>query len=198
MVRELREEIIKTAFIIFKRKGFKLTMDDLAREISISKKTIYNTFRSKDELFMEVVDYFFDKIKQEEKRIFLDNSLPTDEKLRRIMRVLPENYRDLDLGQLCVVKERYPGVYRRIQKRLEIDWENTIYLIQRGEEEGVFRHINITLFKMMFQTFVEQFFQDDILMEQNIEYQDALAEVVGIMVDGVTVRRDSNEPGLSE
>lgn len=188
MNKELKMDIVNATFSVYKKKGFKFTMDDIAKEISISKKTIYNTFRSKDELFIEVVDYFFDKIKQEEKKILRDASLSTDEKLRRIMKVLPDGYRDLDLRQVNIVRDRFPNVYRRIQKRLEIDWENTIYLIQKGVDEGVFKEVNIPLFKMMFQASVEQFFQDDILLEQNMEYAEALNEIVDLLIDGLRIK----------
>ena len=44
---------------VYKKKGMRFTMDDLAKEMSRSKKTIYTVFRDKKHLFLEEVDFFF-------------------------------------------------------------------------------------------------------------------------------------------
>ena len=58
--------------------------------------------------------------------------------------------------------------------------------------EGVIRKINIPIFKMMFEASLEQFFQRDILERNKISYQDALQEVVDILVDGPFIEEQKN------
>ena len=48
MMTEIREKIHKGTIQVFNKKGLKLTMDDVADELKISKKTIYKEFSSKD------------------------------------------------------------------------------------------------------------------------------------------------------
>ena len=59
---ELREMILEGTIKAFNRKGLKFTMDDIARELAISKKTIYMVFADKESLFLAMVDYMFDHI----------------------------------------------------------------------------------------------------------------------------------------
>ena len=66
MLTETREKILKGTIQVFNKKGLKLTMDDVAEELKISKKTIYKEFKSKDEIFDSMVDYVFDNIKARE------------------------------------------------------------------------------------------------------------------------------------
>ena len=40
----------------------------------------------------------------------------------------------------------------------------------------------------MLEATIEQFFQRDVLVSNQISYADALDEVVGILVDGITVK----------
>lgn len=55
MVVDIRDNIIKTAEDLFIRFGFKrITMDDIARELAISKKTIYQYFKDKNEIVCSV------------------------------------------------------------------------------------------------------------------------------------------------
>ncbi len=48
---DLRERIVMEATILFQAQGVKqVRMDDIARELSISKKTLYELFSDKEEL----------------------------------------------------------------------------------------------------------------------------------------------------
>ncbi len=53
---DLRERIVTTASRLFQAQGVKqVRMDDVARELSVSKKTLYELFADKEELLLEVV-----------------------------------------------------------------------------------------------------------------------------------------------
>ena len=158
-------------------KAFKL--------LGISKKTIYTVFRDKEAMFLAMVDYMFDSIKESERRIVEDMSLTTKEKIRAILGVMPESYRDVDFRQLYLLKEKYPVIYKQVEKRLETGWERTIALLEQGMEEGVIRRVKIPIVKMMLEAALEQFFQRDVLLQNEISYMEALDEVVGILMDGI-------------
>ena len=87
---ETRQTILEGTIRAFNRKGLKFTMDDVAKELSMSKKTIYTVFRDKESLFFAMVDYLFDSIKESEQRVLNDESLDTLEKIRKVLGVIPE------------------------------------------------------------------------------------------------------------
>lgn len=182
---ELREMILEGTIKAFNRKGLKFTMDDIARELAISKKTIYMVFADKESLFLAMVDYMFDHIKESEEAVVQDTSLSTVEKIKKILGVMPECYKEVDFRQLYLLRERYPAIYKRVEERLETGWETSIALIEQGIAEGVIRPVRIPLLKMMLEAALEQFFQRDILLRNQISYQEALTEVVDILVEGI-------------
>lgn len=57
---------------------------------------------------------------------------------------------------------------------------------QQGIHEGTVRPIQIPILKTMMEATLEQFFQRDILITNQISYNEALEEVVNILVDGIT------------
>ena len=183
---ELKNKILEQTLQIFNQKGLKFTMDDIAKEMGISKKTIYTVFHDKEELFLAAVDYMFDSIKEGEQAVLDDDSLPTVEKIRAVLGVMPEGYKDVDFRQLYVLKDKYPKIYAKVEERLENGWEKTIILIERGMEEGVIRKVSIPIVKLMMEASLEQFFQRDILIRSGLTYQEALTEVVNVLVDGMT------------
>ncbi len=185
----LRESILEGTIAVFNQKGLKFTMDDIARQLGISKKTIYTVFADKESLFLCMVDYLFDSIKECERQVTEDESLSTLEKVRKILGAMPERYRNIDFRQLYPLKEKYPSIYAKVQERLETGWEGTIALIEQGIREGVIRPVPIPLVKLMLEAALEQFFQSDILLRVDISYSQALEEIVEILVDGIAVRK---------
>lgn len=180
-----KERILEATVDVFNKKGLKFTMDDIARELAMSKKTIYTVFRDKESMFYAMVDYCFDKIKASEDAVLSDPRYDTAERLRRLLGVLPDGYRDVDFRQLYLLKDRYPKIYKKVEERLENGWEKTIALIEQGIKEGVFRQIHIPVLKTMFEATLEQFFQRDILINCGISYSEALEEVVTILMQGI-------------
>lgn len=185
---ELRESIIEGTIVVFNQKGLKFTMDDIAKHLGMSKKTIYTVFSDKESLFYAIVDYIFDSIKDEERRVLEDNSLTTLEKIRKILCVMPEGYKDIDFRQLYLLKEKYPKIYQKVEERLETGWERTIELLEQGMAEGIIRPVPVALIKLMLEAALEQFFQRDILIQNGLTYTEALDEVVNILVDGIVIK----------
>lgn len=186
---DVKERIIETTMRIFNEKGLKFTMDDIAMELTMSKKTIYKVFRDKESLFSQMVDYCFDKIKESESQILSDEQMSTVEKIRNILGVLPDSYKDIDFRKLYLLKDKYPKIYKRVEERLETGWENTIALIKQGMKEGVIRPVNVFVIKTMLEATIEQFIKRDVLITNQIAYSEALQETVHIIVDGIVVKQ---------
>ena len=104
MNKELKENIMQGTLQAFNQKGLKFTMDDIAKILGISKKTIYQVFRDKEALFLETVDYLFDRIKDSEQKIVENQEMDTLQKIHTILGVMPECYQDVDFRQLYQLK----------------------------------------------------------------------------------------------
>lgn len=185
---ELKIRILDEAAKWFDSKGTGFTMDDLARSLGMSKKTIYTVFRDKRSIMIETIDRFFDDALEEEKRIIADESLTTVEKLLKVLGRVPERYVHTDLSQLNVLKEKYPSVYKHWRNCRENYWFGAEALLKQGIEEGSIRPVSPPILKTMFKSTLETFFQRDVLVKNKISYQDALAEVATILVNGIVIK----------
>ena len=184
----MRVRILDEAARQFDEKGIKFTMDDLARALGMSKKTIYTVFEDKRSIMTDTIDRYFDDALIEEEMILNDENLTIIEQLKAIIGRVPERYTQNDISKLYVVKEKYPSVYRHWQRCRENYWEGVGILIKRGIEQGEIRPVALPILKTMFQATIEQFFQDDVLVKNHISYRQALAEVASILVDGIIAR----------
>lgn len=186
MMTEIREKILKGTIQVFNRKGLKLTMDDVAEELKISKKTIYKEFSSKDEIFETMVDYVFYNIKIKEKEILNSKDFTTLEKIRMFLAAMPDSYRNINFQELHPLKDKYPKVYKRLQKRLETGWAPAFKLLEQGKQEGIIRQdADLAVFKIMMEASLERIFERDVMKGSKKKYNDYLNEVVDILINGI-------------
>ena len=80
----MREKIIDTAIEEFTRNGLKFTMNDVAKALGISKKTIYTVFESKQDVLMAIADRYARDFTDMRQEIEADTELDTLEKLERL------------------------------------------------------------------------------------------------------------------
>jgi AcrR family transcriptional regulator len=136
----MRKKIISKACELFIRLGFNsVTMDDLAGELCISKKTLYKFFSNKEVLVQEATyileKQFYDKINQV---MSLDyNSVEEHFEIRRLFQGLVKTVGALPLYQL---KKKYPDIYKYV-----ISSEHKMFNLfmrrnlARGIEQGYYR-----------------------------------------------------------
>lgn len=183
---ELREEIMEATIDEFNEKSLKFTMDDIAKRIGISKRTLYTVFPDKETLFLETVDYCFAAIKEGERKILEDESLTTLEKIKAVLIVLPEKYKSIDWRQIYVLKEKYPRIHKKMEKRIETEWEATIELLEKGIKEGSLKKISIPVFKIITESSIEGFLRSSVLIDNEISYNKALEDMVEILMEGIS------------
>ena len=95
MQSQLEEKILLAAIEEFGRKGLKFTMDDIAKNLSISKKTLYHVYDNKEAMLLALADYCFADIKKSERAIVENPDLDVVDKIEQILVVLPERYRSV-------------------------------------------------------------------------------------------------------
>lgn len=66
------KKYIAKALLIFKQEGLRLSLDELAEKMSISKKTLYNHFASKEELHSVCMQGLFDEMNQHASLLTVD------------------------------------------------------------------------------------------------------------------------------
>lgn len=184
-MKEMEEKILNAAIDEFQKKGLKFTMDDISKNLGISKKTLYSVFDTKESMLLSLADYCFADIKRSEKEIVDDPNMDVMEKIKRIMVVLPERYQNIGLSNLYQLKEKYPSIYTRVATYLETDWDATIALLEQGIKEGKVRPVSIPILQTMFESTIQAFMANDVLVENNITYEQAMDSLIDMIIRGI-------------
>ncbi len=136
----MREKIIEKAADLFLHYGFKsITMDDIAHEMGISKKTIYVHFENKTALVKNVTFYLFDLISYGINCICDLKKNPIEE-LYEIKSFVMQHLKDEKSSPQYQLQKYYPKIYVSLkQKQFEVMSDCVRDNIQRGIDLGLFR-----------------------------------------------------------
>lgn len=132
--------ILEKSTELFLNLGFKsVTMDDIASELGISKKTIYQHYANKSVLVEAVSYYLFDKICSGISAIHEENLNPIEE-LYRIKRFVMSNLKNEKSLPHYQMKRYYPRLFDHLmQKQLQVMHKSVLENLQRGVDQQIYR-----------------------------------------------------------
>ncbi|PDS26125.1 TetR/AcrR family transcriptional regulator [Flavobacterium branchiophilum] len=136
----MKDKIIKNATEMFLKLGFKsVTMDDIASQMCISKKTIYKYFCNKELLIEETTSTVHTEIHQKIADIVAQNHNAISENFE-ILKMFKEMFQSTDSSPAYQLKKHYPDIYENVINK-EIDECKTLFRknIEKGIQEGLYR-----------------------------------------------------------
>ncbi|CAD0001727.1 MULTISPECIES: TetR/AcrR family transcriptional regulator [Flavobacterium] len=153
----MKEKIISKASDLFLKLGFKsVTMDDIAGEMCISKKTIYKYFCNKEVLVKESTAMVHKQVHDLIDTIVAKdfNSIHENFEIREMFRDMFKT--NIDTSPIYQLKKHYPEIYQTVLTK-EID-QCTQYFranIEKGIREGLYRKdLNIAIYVKFYYTLI--------------------------------------------
>ena len=139
-MNEEMDNILSKVRDLYKNYGIKsITMDDVARELGISKKTLYQYVTDKEDL----VDKFIEseiKTIQEEICKCINTDYNAIEELFELSVFMNRMMRDRNPATEYDLKKYYPAQYQKILKiRREGTYSYLMQNLRKGKEEGLYR-----------------------------------------------------------
>ncbi len=141
----MKENILHTATDLFLTLGFKsVTMDDLAHEMGISKKTIYSHFENKTHLVEECTMNLFWLISQGIDHICSLGKNPIEE-LYEIKKFVMLHLKDERSSPQFQLQKYYPDIHNSLKnKQFELMHDCVIQNLKKGIDMGIYReNLNI-------------------------------------------------------
>ena len=191
----MRDKIIDATVEEFKQNGLKFTMNDLAKRLGISKKTIYTAFESKQAVLVAVADRYAADLNSMQEELEADVSLNVVQKLEKLLCALPEKYYNIGLSRIYELAEKYPKPYRYLMRSVNNGWEQAEKYLEKGMEEGMIREVSIPVVMAMVKGTVYCFMESDILYQNELTYEQAKKEMVEILMKGIKAGGKSKDSG---
>jgi hypothetical protein len=167
-MNEELKNILEKVRTLYVRYGIKsVTMDDVARELGISKKTLYQHVIDKNDLVIKVFDLEVDETFSEFDCAF-DPKSNAIEQLLAVHKWVSKKLKDYSPVSDYDLKKYYPDLYRKLSKvRKERIYNFIINNLQKGKEEGLYRkELDIDIIAKIHVSRIQNTFDSDLLTNE--------------------------------
>lgn len=182
-----KERIIEAAREKFFAQGFsKVTVDEVATEVGMSKKTIYKFFPSKEDLLRAVAQMMMKRVEREVTRI-VSSEKPFAQKMTELLTFIGSFLGRIGRPQLLLDMKKYaPELWKEIDTfRHEHVLTKVQTMFRQAKEEGVLRDdVNTEVLMLMFLKSVEGIVTPDTLSSHSFSAAEALQSIFRILFEG--------------
>lgn len=146
------EKLLEGALEVFMKFGIRsVTMDDMARHLGVSKKTLYKYFKDKKDLVFKGMEYHQRNEQCAMEACFVDGINAIDENFA-ISKIILDQLKNIHPSVMYDLEKYYPEVMGKFD-----EYKNTVVKswvesnLERGIEQGLFREdLNIPILSAMY------------------------------------------------
>jgi AcrR family transcriptional regulator len=180
-------EMISKISSLFHRYGIKsVTMDDVAHELSISKKTLYEHYSDKSHLVHAVIEHEFSCLEKKFKSVKEEPKNAMDEIFiiyRHHAMMIKEHHPSFEFD----LKKYYPEIYAGLRKdRRAKVMEATLKNLKKGKSEGLYRaDLNENLIAKLNMMRIECITENDLFSIDELYSQEYSLEIFIYHLHGI-------------
>ena len=188
----VKEKILAAAAIMIEEQGISFRMDDLAKALTISKRTLYEQFRSKHEIVETILVHGEEEFYRQHENIVKNKSLTVEEVLDRYFKVRSNMYAVFNGESFIEIFLAIPQLQETLKTLFKKDWDLLKhYLIDQQEQGTIAQDVDIDIIIMMLQGAVR-----NIVFESSSHYEDVykyMPKIISVILQGIINKGETNE-----
>lgn len=186
--KDIKQKILHTAEEMFQKFGYsKVTMEEIASNLNISKKTLYKHFANKEHILKEMVhnnkcevDNFIDELMKDKTTPFID-------KLKNFMNFIAKVSKKIEGTMVHDIMKSHPEIWKDIEQfRENRAYKNLSDLIKDGIQNGIFRDdVNTEVVVLAYVSAIHTLINPETLSKLPISADQAFRDILKIMFEGL-------------
>ena len=187
-----KDLILEQGFNQFSKEGVRyFTVESLAANLGMSKKTVYKFFPTKEVLIEKVVSFFTGSVERKFKSI-VDSDCNPIEKLENVMNFLIMKIGYLTMENAMEVKTRYPQIWKKIEEfRLSLV-EYIAVIFKEAQQKGYAkRDLDMDKIAIIYMNLINSTFQPEFFLKNNLAPADTIETFVKMITEGIFISRDN-------
>ena len=188
----VKEKILAAAAIMIEEQGISFRMDDLAKVLSISKRTLYEQFRSKYEIVETILVQGAKDFYKQHENIVENKSLSLEEVLYRYFRVRSNLYAAFNGESFKEIFLSIPQLQDTMNVLFKKDWDLlNNYLVHQQKQGYIAQNVDIDIIIMMLQGAIRR-----IVFESPTHHEDVyryMPKIISVILQGITNKGETNE-----
>ena len=189
-VMEDQNKIIEMTEEKFFRDGFyKTTMDEVASEIKMSKKTIYKFFPSKEDLVTAIAKHFMEGVKSKVVPA-LNSDKNAIEKLAELNSILAKISQKVSTKRMDEIRTYFPSLWTEIDSfRTKMMFGNITKVIDQGKAEGLFIDYPTPIIMNTLVSAVRSTVNPEFILNNNFSIAEAALYTFKIVIGGIVTEK---------
>jgi AcrR family transcriptional regulator len=189
--KTMEKKILKEVGDMFMTYGVRsVSMDDISRHMGISKKTIYQYFKDKNDLVEKVTEEYI-RVRQDEYCEVTQKAANAIEELHLMSKCLRKHFGELNPSLVFDLKKFYPSAWNVF---VEYERKTVFTSIQdnldRGKKEGFFRKkINSNILAKLRVEQVHMSFDPSVFPKQEFDFTQVQMEMFDHYVYGLLTEK---------
>ncbi len=190
------ERLVETAKSHFFAHGFRgVSMDDLAENLGMSKRTLYQHFSSKENLVKAVILLKFKNIDTELQNVLAESGRDFEGALRGLLACMQAHAGEIKPPFIRDMRRESPELFKLAEsKRHEVVQTHFGKLLRSGRASGMIRKdIPVPLMIELLLGTLDAVVNPVRLTELGLSPKAAFSTITAIFLEGVVVRRKGNK-----
>lgn len=187
---DIKDKILIGAEELFMRYGVRsISMDDIARHLSVSKKTLYQHFADKDDLVENVTRHMLEQNFKECESIRKDAENPIEE-LANISLWMKKSMEEINPTMLFDLQKFHAKAWNIwLEYKNKFIHEEVIRNLVAGIEAGYMRQVNKEIMGILRVEFVQMAFNQDIFPREKFNIVDVQSQIFDHFVFGLVTEK---------
>lgn len=184
---DIKKKILKAAENLFMKYGVRsISMDDISRHLSVSKKTLYQHFADKEDIVSMTCQAHIESIASRFLEITKNSRNAIDE-LTKISRCLKQNTEDTNPSLLFDLQKYHPKAWNVwLNHKNKFIRDSVVRNLKQGIEEGYYRpEVNVDIIATMRLELVQLPFDDQIFPTSRFKIAEVQMQIFDHFVHGI-------------
>jgi AcrR family transcriptional regulator len=192
---QLRDRIVSAAFELFMKYGVRsVTMDQISGHLGISKRTLYEIFRDKNQLLREGLDYY-SSIKMKDAKDLIRQSDNVIETIYILARRGEEMKQQINPLFFEDIRKYHPDVHALITTDGSYrDYSLTYELLMKGIRDGLFtKGLDIELVNNFFHQVMNIVMNEEIFPKDRYTHEDIFRNIIMPYLIGISTEKGQEQ-----
>jgi AcrR family transcriptional regulator len=183
-----KKRILEKSHEMFQNYSYsKVTMEEIAHSLGISKKTLYKHFTSKEHVLRELIASVKCEIEEKFEKIFADESSDFIQKLQGVLEVIGENIKRMHGHLTQDLINNHPEIWKGIQefKRQKSHAQFT-KLIDQGIKEGYIKaDTQSPIVVLIYSAAIHEIMVPEVLAQIPLASNQVYHEIIKTLFEGI-------------
>lgn len=190
MDKETQEILQKSLQLFFKYGVRSISMDDIANQLGISKKTLYNHFENKADLIQQMMQRHISEEATVCERVF-DNDSNAIDQLSEIYLFNLNSMGSINPTLIFELKKYYGNVWKHFENHKNDFVQNSVMRnIELGQEQGLYRRdLNAVIISKLYTNRIDMIIDGELFPMTEFSFKELIKELFIYHIRGIATQK---------